>query len=136
MRVYGYTVIFVILGVVSAIAQVAKSALPKGVPPNYRQLIVQDMKTTLTTQTHIHNAQISNPEVSTGLFAVPFGEITTFCVKFNATNIFGNEIDEARMYNFADGKLVSSGPISGRVMYWRWCDSKVYSRFQTFDGVR
>jgi hypothetical protein len=136
MRIFGYTVAFVVALAPLATAQIGQPALPEGVPPNYRQLIVQDMKSALTANSHIHHAQISNPEVTTGFLALPLGRVTTYCVKFIATGILGRETSDARVYNFSDGKFVNSGPIWSRLSYDRFCASRAFGRFPEFDGVR
>jgi len=116
--------------------KVGQAALPQGVPANYRQIIVQEMKTALTTNSHIRDAVISEPRVYTGFQAFPFGRIVGYCVTFHATGVFGETAD-VRIYSFSDGKLVSGGSIRGMASQGLFCDrSMVFTRFPELDGVR
>jgi hypothetical protein len=113
-----------------------QAALPSEVPSNYRRLIVEEMKTALTTQTQIRDAQISQPEVTWGGVIKPLGKIATICVKYTATSVLGGATNGARLFYFADGKLATSGGVYDRLSFARWCQPQVFSRFREFDGVK
>ena len=144
MHAFGFTAAVVVSAtalildqVSGAAAQSARPAkLPPEVPANYRRLIVEDMKSAVTTQTHIRDAQIAEPEVTWGGFINPLGKAATICVTYTATNVFGGTVSAARLFYFAEGRFVRSGAVSDRMSYWRWCQSRPYTRFQEFDGVR
>jgi hypothetical protein len=98
-------------------------------PPNYRDLIAQQVKKDYFDPYSIRDASISNPVDTTSIF----GAVTNVCVKANAKNRMGGYIGvRATGYVFQSGKILNVLPDE---MIATQCESRSYVPFYEIDSV-